>query len=80
MDEFKEGDIIIVVKAGIKSEFPIGFMTKVVKSNSLKLIRGPKKRSWFNLNPAIMRDVIFRHATDREKLLYYTHGQMVWDE
>jgi len=88
MDEFKTGDIVTVGKdltpsrwVVSKRYFPKGLITKIEQSEvgGVGLLIFGLWGSRFKVKEGVGEEVFnrIRHATDREKLLYYTHGQMV---
>ena len=82
--KYKEGDIIVVVenKYNIYADInalPVGLITKVLIPYSLLIIYGNDSVS-YDLKWMMEEGLTFRHATDREKFLYYTHGVMVLEE
>jgi len=87
MDEFKVGDIVVVMESkkigaftDAEEVFPLGFITEVFKKPLIGLLIYGFGGYWINLKVSMKCGFVFRHATDREKFLYYTHGQMVLDE
>jgi len=77
MDEykdFKDGDVVVILGYNELDNWPIKEIEKIISKNSIKEI---KENPWVE---SLLIDYFFverfklRHATDREKLLYYTYG------